>query len=323
MPEGTVLEINPQEMSDAATVARLAVDQATARRIADALAESLDPEEAVSAAVAEPDGSWAVEITFGTPPDEASVRALVALVAGEDLAGELHFVPLRQRDWVASSLAGLAPVCAGRFIVHGAHSRRLVAANRIGIEIEAALAFGTGHHGSTRGCLLALDLIAKGYERAVPFRPARPRHARRVLDLGTGSGVLAIAAARALRLPVLASDLDRLAVRTARQNARLNRVGGLVEVISASGLAAQRFRDRGPFDLIFANILLRPLQQLAAPLARLAAPGARIVLSGLLPGQASAALASYRAEGLVLQSRLLVENWATLVLVRPRGWYEP
>ncbi|HEY0568339.1 MAG TPA: 50S ribosomal protein L11 methyltransferase, partial [Xanthobacteraceae bacterium] len=146
--------------------------------------------------------------------------------------------------------------------------------------------------------------------------------ARRVLDLGTGSGVLAIAAARALRLPVLASDLDRLAVRTARQNARLNRVGGLVEVISASGLAAQRFRDRGPFDLIFANILLRPLQQLAAPLARLAAPGARIVLSGLLPGQASAALASYRAQGLVLQSRLLVENWATLVLVRPRGRYQ-
>ena len=126
-----------------------------------------------------------------------------------------------------------------------------------------------------------------------------------------------MAAARAFRKPVLASDIDRLAVITARANARLNKTARLVQVVRASGLTAAQFRGRARFDLIFANILLRPLQRLAAPLARRAAPGARLVLSGLLPAQASAALASYRAQGLVLEERLLLDGWATLVLVRP------
>lgn len=310
----------PSDPPDDAVIARLPADESTVRRIADTLAEALDAEEAVSGAALDADGRWGVEITFRHAPNQAAVRSLVALVAGLDLTGKLRFEPLAQKDWVAASLADLPPVAAGRFIVHGAHSRRQVPANRIGIEIEAALAFGTGHHGTTRGCLLALDRIAKrvGPRKAGPRSAARgPASRPRILDLGTGTGVLAMAAARVLRKPVLASDIDRQAIITARGNARLNRVAGLLEVIQASGLNARQFRGHGRFDLIFANILLRPLQQLAAPLARLAAPGARVVLSGLLPAQADAALASYRAQGLALERRLLLDGWATLVLVRP------
>jgi ribosomal protein L11 methyltransferase len=309
-------ELNP---GDEAVVARLPAEQHSARLIADVLAEVLDQQEAAIAAVADSNSGWAVEITFRNPPDEAAVRSLVRLGAGPEPAKALRFARLAQRDWIASSLAGLQPVRAGRFIVHGAHSRDQIPVNRIGIEIEAALAFGTGHHGTTRGCLFALDRIAKSNKQEAQRAKGRRGRAKiRILDLGTGTGVLAIAAAKAFRAAVLASDLDRVAAITARQNARRNHVRGLVEVIQASGLSARRFREHGPFDLIFANILLRPLQQLAAPLARLAAPGAHIVLSGLLPQQMSAALASYRAQGLVLERRLVLENWATLVLLRPQ-----
>src|SRR5262249_31699481 len=160
------------------------------------------------------------------------------------------------KDWVKASQDALTPVEAGRFFVHGSHDRSRVPPNRIGIEIEAALAFGTGHHGTTRGCLLALNRIAKA---------KRPR---RILDLGTGSGVLAIAAVRALRRRVLATDVDMSAVKTARDNARLNFAGGAITVVRANGLGARRLRDRGPFDLIFANILLEPLLRFAAPMAK-------------------------------------------------------
>ena len=150
------------------------------------------------------------------------MRALTAAAAGNAAAKALRFERVAAKDWVRESLAGLAPVTAGRFIVHGAHDRARIPFNRIGIEIEAALAFGTGHHGTTRGCLLALDRALQ-----VACRDAR------ILDLGTGSGVLAIAAARALRRPVLATDIDGSAVRAARANAALNRAGSFVEVIRA------------------------------------------------------------------------------------------
>jgi ribosomal protein L11 methyltransferase len=200
----------------------------------------------------------------------------------------------------------LAPVTAGRFIVHGAHDRARIPPNRIGIEIEAALAFGTGHHGTTRGCLLALDSLCKllGGGKAP----------QRILDLGTGSGVLAIAAARALRQPVLATDIDGSAVRAARANAALNRAGSFVEVIKADGVTAPKLRDRAPYDLVLANILLRPLQRLAAPLMRLTAPGAHVILSGLLASQANAAIAAYR--GLALERRIDLDGWTTLILIR-------
>jgi len=281
-------------------LARLACDAATARRIADSLSERFDSTSAAVAAFEGADGRWSVELHFDALPDEDAVRGFVAQAGGK--AAEVIFETVEHRDWVAASLAGLKPVTAGRFIVHGAHDRARIVPNRIGVEIEAALAFGTGHHGTTRGCLLALDHLLKG------------RRPRRVLDVGAGTGVLAIAAARALRRPVLASDIDREAVLIARENARLNGVSPYVECIRAAGLAAQRFRKRAPFDLVLANILLAPLARLAAPMRPLLAPGASVVLSGLLASQENAALAAYRPHGLRLVRRIALGEWVTLVL---------
>src|SRR5882672_5546341 len=286
----------------ATSVARLMTDAAAAKRIGDALAETFDGEEVAASAFEEPDGRWSLAVHFRNPPDEAALRALVASAAGAATAQALAFETLAPTDWVRKSLEGLKPVDAGRFVVHGAHDRAHVRANRIGIEIEAALAFGTGHHGTTRGCLLALDRIVKG------------RRPRKILDVGTGTGVLAIAAARALRRPVLASDIDARSVTIARENARLNRAGAYVEIVHRAGIGARLFRQRAPFDLIFANILLEPLRSLATPMARLVAPRGQVVLSGLLLAQATPALASYRARGLVLARRIRLEGWATLVL---------
>jgi ribosomal protein L11 methyltransferase len=289
----------------AATVARVSTDGPNARRISDVLAEVLDPEEVVASAFEEPDGRWSLALHFRQPPDEAAVRAQVAAVGGTAMAEALVFETLAPTDWVRRSLEGLTPVAAGRFTVHSAHHRARVRANRIGIEIEAALAFGTGHHGTTRGCLLALGALIKGH------RPAN------ILDIGTGTGVLAIASARALRRPVLASDIDRRAVAIARENVRHNRAGAQVETIHAAGLTGRRFRQRRPYDLIFANILLEPLEKLATPIARLTAANGHVVLSGLLVSQATPALACYRARGLVLVGRIRLEGWMTLVLRRP------
>ncbi|MET0631402.1 MAG: 50S ribosomal protein L11 methyltransferase [Xanthobacteraceae bacterium] len=293
----------------AGVVARLTTDRAAAHAVGDALAESFDAAEVAASSVEEADGRWSLAVHFRDRPNETAVRALVALAAGAAAANALTFEPLAAQDWVRASLESLAPVDAGRFVVHGAHDRDRVPANRIAVEIAAALAFGTGHHGTTRGCLLALDRIVK---------LQRGRRGK-VLDVGTGSGVLAIAAAKTLRRPVLASDIDARAVTLARDNARLNRVGGFIEVAHATGLDAGRFRARAPFALVFANILLDPLRRLATPMARLVAPGGRVVLSGLLAAQGSAALAAYRARGLVLERRIPLEGWVTLVLRRPAG----
>jgi ribosomal protein L11 methyltransferase len=295
----------PSPLPAPTAVARLSTDAATVRKIGDALAESFDADAVATAAFEEPDGRWSFAIHFRDRPNEPAVRALIAAAAGAAAADALVFETLAPTDWVRKSLEGLKPVDAGRFVVHGAHDRARVRPNRIGIQIEAALAFGTGHHGTTRGCLLALDRIVKA------------RRPRKILDVGTGTGVLAIAAAKALRRPVLASDIDLRAVTTARENARLNRVGTYVEIVHAAGLGRNRFRVRAPFALILANILLDPLQRLATPMARLVAPNGRVVLSGLLAAQAGTALASYRARGLVLERRILLDGWATLVLRRP------
>ena len=285
-------------------LARVAADAALARRLGDALAERFAADAAV--AIFEiADGRWMVEVHFTAPPARAAIRRLVQAVGGGRAV--LTFATVAPRDWVKASLAGLAPVAAGRFLVHGAHDRAAVGPNRLSIEIEAGLAFGTGHHATTRGCLLALD-------RLMSSRRARGRHA--VLDLGTGSGVLAIAAARALRRRVVASDIDKLALAVARDNARINGAASLIELVHARGLAAHRLRERGPYELVFANILLAPLKIVAAPMARLLAPGARVVLSGLLVMHAAAALAAYAVHGLALERRIVLDGWATLVLRR-------
>jgi ribosomal protein L11 methyltransferase len=293
--------------SDASFCALVSTNEATARHILDALAESFDATDTAVAASEARDGRWIVSLHFREAPNQAAVRALMALAAGPETANALVFKTIGATDWVNASLQGLTPVEAGRFVVHGAHDRGRVPPNRIGIEIEAALAFGTGHHGSTRGCLIALARLAKR-------RPNGRGANACVLDLGTGSGVLAIAAARALRRPVLASDNDARAVRAARANARLNRTGALVEVIRADGFKARRFRARAPFDLVLANILLAPLKLMATPMARLVGPHGCVILSGLLAAQANAALAAYRTQGLVLEHRIQLEGWVTLVL---------
>jgi ribosomal protein L11 methyltransferase len=299
----------------ATVAARLTTDEQTARRIADAVAEALPVDNAAVSLAEGGDGDtgdrrWQVAIYFPAPAgaDAATaVRALVADAAGAETADALRFETVAAADWVRQSLAGLAPVAVGRFVVHGAHDRKLVPVNRIGIEIEAALAFGSGHHGSTRGCLVALERICKA-------APAAPARRARILDIGTGSGVLAIAAARALHRCVLATDIDAAAVAVARANTRRNRVGGMVAVARVDGAGDGRLRGRAPFDLVFANVLLRPLVRIAAPLRRLIAPGARVVLSGILPAQANAVIAAYRP--LALEHRIASDGWTTLVFRR-------
>jgi ribosomal protein L11 methyltransferase len=206
------------------------------------------------------------------------------------------------RDWVKATLEELAPVRAGRFIVHGRHDRSTIPPNKLGVEIEAALAFGTGHHGTTRGCLLLLDHVLKAWSP------------RRVLDVGTGTGVLAIAAAKALRIKVLASDIDPLSVRVARENARLNGSANYVTAVEATGFSAPQFASRGPFDLVLANILANPLRQMATEMAHHLAPSGLVILSGLLPYQAQSVIAAYRARGLVLQRHLQIEGWSSLLM---------
>ncbi|MDO9299155.1 50S ribosomal protein L11 methyltransferase [Bradyrhizobium sp.] len=279
-------------------------NEQAARRVVDLLDESFPEGQAAITAFEGAGGRWDIIVHFAEPPDEGAIRELVGLAAGDEVAQHISFDTVEAKDWVKATLADLVPVRAGRFVVHGQHDRAKVPANKLGIEIEAALAFGTGHHGTTRGCLLLLDEVLKAH---LP---------RRVLDLGTGTGVLAIAAARALRMKVLASDIDPLAVRVARENARLNGVGDLVQAITATGFSAPEFLGRAPFDLVLANILANPLRQMATPMARHLAPSALVILSGLLPQQAQSVVAAYRARGLVLRKHLQIEGWSSLLMQR-------
>ena len=277
-------------------------DEQAARGVVDVLTEIFCEGEAAVAAFEQPGGSWDITLHFAQAPDRALLREIVARQAGKEIADTIAFDTIEARDWVKTSLESLVPVPAGRFVVHGAHDRARLPANKLNIEIEAALAFGTGHHGTTRGCLLLLDHLLKAY---------RPQ---RLLDLGTGTGVLAIAAAKALRRTVLASDIDVPSVRLARENARLNAAGNFLHVIRAASFSAPEFAALGPFDLVLANILANPLRQLAQPMSRHLAPGALVVLSGLLTPQAGGVIAAYRARGLVPLRHLTIDGWSSLLL---------
>jgi len=309
----------PTRTHEMTVVARLTSDATTVQKVADALAASAVADELAVSAFEDASGHWSLAVHFRQRPDEQALRALIASTTGVAAAQALTFETLAPTDWVGKSREGLAPVKAGRFVVHGAHARERARFNGIAIEIDASLAFGTGHHGSTRGCLIALDRILKEESRRPARVPVRRVGYRRAvaLDVGTGTGVLAIGAAKVLRRPVLASDIDPRAVAIARDNARINRIAGTVAVIHAAGLRAAAFPARGPYRIICANILLEPLQQLATAIGRLVAPNGRVVLSGLLTADADAALASYRARGLALVRRIRLDGWATLVLTRP------
>jgi len=297
--------------NNAAFVLRLRCDEDQARAVADLVVETFDPAETAAAAFEEKSSTeswaatpWLVEIYFSLAPDEDNVRALVAAAVGEDLAQRIEFGRVEQKDWIAASLEGLSAVRAGRFLVHGSHDRAGVKPNDIALEIEAALAFGTGHHGTTRGCLLFIDDILKR------------RRPRKVLDVGCGTGVLAMAVARALRAPVAAGDIDADAVAATRGNARLNGAGPWVRPVIARGADHPVLNRPGAYDLILANILARPLRRLAPSLARLAAPDAEIVLSGMLARDVPGVLSAYRAQGFSLWRRRDLEGWATLLLRR-------
>jgi ribosomal protein L11 methyltransferase len=295
--------------NNAAFVLRLRCDEASARSAVDLLGETFDPAETAAAAFEEKSSTeswaaqpWMVEVYFAFQPDEDNVRALVAMAVGEDLAQTIEFDRVQQKDWVNASLEGLSPVRAGRFLVHGSHDRARRRANDIAMEIEAALAFGTGHHGTTRGCLLALDSILKR------------RRPKQIIDIGCGTGVLALAAALALHEKVAAGDMDRDAVVSARVNARLNGAGPWLAPVVARGVAHPALDRPGRYDLILANILARPLRLLAPSVARVAAPGADVVLSGLLARDVPGVLSSYRAQGFALSSRRDIDGWASLHL---------
>ncbi|MER9340184.1 50S ribosomal protein L11 methyltransferase [Mesorhizobium sp. M0601] len=244
-----------------------------------------------------------VSLYAGDDVDAVEAR-LRDVLAGLSLSKPIARETLPDIDWVARSLEGLKPVRAGRFFVHGAHDRRKRHSGEIAIEIEAGLAFGTGHHGTTAGCLEMLEQVV------------RREHPRNALDLGTGSAVLAIAAARLAHIPVLATDIDPVAVKVAAANARLNHVKGLVETVTAPGFHHPIFAARAPFDLIVANILARPLMRLAPQMAEHIALGGSIVLSGILERQRDAVIAAYVGQKFRHVRTLHREGWVTIHLKR-------
>lgn len=244
-------------------------------------------------------GRWEVGAYFTDPPDPI-VLALMAAAYG---AQPFAISELPEIDWVAHVRRELAPIEAGRFFLHGSHDADRVPQGRIALLIEAAVAFGTGHHGTTLGCLRALDrLVDRGF---VPGR---------VIDVGCGTAVLAMAAARVFPGTVLASDIDAVAVEVAEANARANGLARRLVCLEAAGFEHPQIAAAAPYDLIFANILMGPLIALAPDTARMAAPGAVVILSGLLTTQAEAVGAAYLAQGFTLAEREDIGEWSTLVL---------
>ena len=248
--------------------------------------------------------AWRIEAYFAEPPDPDAWRDELESLIGEPLPN-FEAGPVPDLNWVAISQSALPPVFAGRFVVHGSHDRARTPQGPNAILIEAGEAFGTAHHATTYGCLLALD------------RLTRRKTFKRILDLGCGSGVLAIALARALpHARITASDLDRQSVEVARANMRANRVGGRIRAIRAAGLDAPELRRVPGFDLIVANILAGPLIALAPKIAGKLAAGKLLLLSGILIPQAPAVIAAYRTQGFAVRSHDRIAGWSTLVFVK-------
>lgn len=266
--------------------------------------EAAFEEEGLPIAVLEVDEDKDIhEVSLYADGDVDAVETrLKDILAGLSLSKPIEREALPDIDWVAHSLEELKPVRAGRFFVHGAHDRRKRHSGELAIEIEAGLAFGTGHHGTTAGCLEMLE------------RVVRREHPRNALDLGTGSAVLAIAVAKLAHIPVLATDIDPVAVKVAAANARLNHVKALVETATAPGFHHPIFGKRAPFDLIVANILARPLMRLAPQMAGHIALGGSIVLSGILDRQRDAVISAYVGHNFRHVRTLHREGWVTIHL---------
>jgi ribosomal protein L11 methyltransferase len=251
---------------------------------------------------------WRVELIHRGEPDKQALAGRLAPLA--ERAGieriDITIAPLATANWLARVAAGFTPHRIGRFWVHGSHVREAPPAGAVPIRLDAGLAFGSGEHASTRGCLLALDELA------------RRRRFGRVLDLGCGSGILAIAAAKCWPARVLAVDNDPQAVAVARDNARQNGVSHRVGARWSEGYRSPAVRGAGPYDLILANILADPLCDMARDLARHLAPGGSAILAGLLDAQAPAVVGAHRAAGLRLRRCIQLEAWSTLVFTAPR-----
>ncbi len=275
------------------------------RAVAEAAAAVLDADpvlEAATYSILEEDEDhdvWRID-AFPTTTEEAdALRGRLAAFPGLVVTVEA----LADADWLAMSLSGLPPVRAGRFFVYGAHDQGRIPANAVALRIEAGAAFGTGHHGTTVGCLQAWNDLIKA------------RRFGKVLDVGAGTGVLAIAAARTGARLARGTDIDAPSVRIARENAALN--GARAEFVHASGLGHRRVRSAAPYDLVFANILAPPLVALAQDIRGALRPGGVAILSGLLRTQERRVLAAYRSRGFRLLRRIHRDAWATLVLQRP------
>ena len=284
-------------------------DRDAARSIAGALQELVtQPPHALTlfehpgAAGAPP--SWRIEAYYDEAPDTDALAQELRDIVGRDIPS-LTVAPVEQQNWVAISQAALPPVAAGRFTIHGSHDADRVARGPNAILIDAGEAFGTAHHATTYGCLSAID------------RQTRRRRFRRVLDLGCGSGVLAIAVARMLpQARIYATDLDAQSIVVAKENMRLNGVGGRITALVANGFDAPVLRRAGQFDLLIANILAGPLVTLANDLRRAVEPGGVVILSGLLVPQAAEVIAAYIAADFLLIEHQRIVGWSTLTLVR-------
>lgn len=285
-------------------IAMAASDQDMARSLSGALSDLVEPPPDAVTTFESGDG-WIVEAYYAEHPDsERLTKELGALLSFA--VPQIEVVEVPDENWVAISQAALPPVSAGRFTIHGSHDRGLVPRGPNTLLIDAGEAFGTAHHATTQGCLMALD------------RVTRRRQFESVLDLGCGSGVLAIAAARALPgARIEASDNDPVAISVARTNARLNGVAGRIRMWVADGLPRSRVRE-GSYDLILANILADPLVALAQDVARALKPGGVVILSGLLVRQAEYVIAAYRSHGFSLVDHRRLAGWSTLTLIKDR-----
>jgi ribosomal protein L11 methyltransferase len=273
-----------------------------AQALSEAL-DALDPAPLASEVHDHDDGSglWDAGGLFGGPPDPAGLALIARLHGAPDFAVSR----VEDRDWVAQVRSELTPVAAGRFLVYGSHDRGRVPPGRIGLEIEAAEAFGTGHHASTQGCLTALDRLVRA-----------GRVMRRVADIGGGTGVLAMAAVSVWPATAVVGDIDPVATATAKANAAANGLGARIRCVTAAGFGHPLVHRGAPYELIFANILAAPLKRLAPGFAAHRCPAGYAILSGILARQAPGVVAVFRGWGWVPERPVRIGEWTTLVLRR-------
>lgn len=277
-------------------------DEIQANALGEAL-EGLDPEPTGVGVFELEDGSglWEVGAYFTEAPDDIELSLMAAAFGAAPFAVS----ELPEVDWVAHVKRELSPVEAGRFFVYGSHDADKLPEDRIGLLIEAAMAFGTGHHGTTLGCLRALDRLAE-----------RGFHGKNVIDVGAGTAVLAMAAAKIWPENVMATDIDQVAVDVSRANAEANDLSDRVDCLEAVGFDHQDIAARAPYDLVFANILKGPLIQIAPDMAKHTQTGSLAILSGLLNTQAADVMTAYEAAGFAEVEREEIGDWTTLVLRR-------